>query len=86
MFICDKCGVCCRSLGKSPLYAELNGGNGACKYLQDGGLCSIYEDRPLLCRVDDGYKAFFADIMTIDEYYKHNYDSCVKLRKQLNQL
>jgi len=83
MFTCKKCGACCRSLDKSPLYAELDGGNGTCKHLRKDGLCGIYKDRPILCRVDEGYKAFFAGMMTLDEYYERNYDSCIKLKKQL---
>ena len=54
MFHCDKCGICCRSLRRSPLYRELDRGDGVCRYL-DGNLCSIYATRPLLCRVDESY-------------------------------
>ena len=35
MFICDKCGECCRNLHKSDLYKELNNGNGICRYLKE---------------------------------------------------
>ena len=49
MFYCDRCGACCRNLRKSKLYAELDRGDGTCRYLA-GNLCSIYENRPLLCR------------------------------------
>lgn len=58
MFKCDECGECCRNLDKSPLYAELHNGDGICKYLKDNR-CSIYENRPLLCRVDECYEEFF---------------------------
>ncbi len=80
MFKCDMCGECCRNLNRSPLYAELDMGNGVCKYL-DGNKCSIYENRPLLCRVDESYEAFFKDILTIDEYYRLNYEACDILKK-----
>ena len=79
MFICDKCGECCRNLDKSNLYAELDGGDGVCKYL-DKDLCSIYENRPLLCRVDESYTAFFENSMPIDEYYRLNYEACDKMK------
>jgi len=79
MFICDKCGECCRNLDKSPVYAELDSGNGTCKYL-DGKLCSVYENRPLLCRVDESYEAFFKNTMNLNEYYRLNYESCIKLK------
>ena len=82
MFMCDKCGECCRNLDKSPIYAELHSGNGVCKHL-DGNLCSIYENRPLLCRVDESYDAFFKNTMTLEKYYKLNYKFCIKLKDQL---
>jgi Fe-S-cluster containining protein len=82
MFICDKCGECCRNLDKSPIYAELDSGNGTCKYL-DGKLCTVYENRPLLCRIDESYEAFFKNIMSLNEYYRLNYESCIKLKNQL---
>lgn len=80
MFKCDKCGKCCRNLNKSSIYAELDSGNGTCKYL-DGNLCSIYEKRPLLCRIDEAYEVFFRDVMTLEEYYEKNYKSCEELKK-----
>lgn len=82
MFMCDKCGECCRNLDKSPVYAELDSGNGVCKYL-DGNLCRIYETRPLLCRVDESYEAFFKNAMSLNKYYRLNYESCIKLKNQL---
>lgn len=81
MFECDKCGLCCRNLHLSPLYKELDRGDGVCVYLV-GNLCSIYEQRPLLCRIDDCYEAYFKSSMSLDEYYKLNYDVCKKLKLQ----
>ena len=75
MFKCDKCGLCCRNLKKSDLYAELDRGDGICRFL-NGNLCSIYNERPLLCRIDESYDAFFKDQVTIEEYYRLNYDVC----------
>lgn len=81
MFTCDKCGMCCRNLHLSPLYAELNDGTGVCKYLK-GNLCSIYPNRPLLCRIDECYNHFFKDMMSKDEYYKLNYEVCNQLKQK----
>ena len=80
MFKCTKCGQCCRNLGKSDLYSALDRGDGVCKYLE-GNLCSIYKDRPLLCRVDESYYAFFQEQYSLDEYYRINYNCCKKLQK-----
>lgn len=83
MFPCDKCGACCRNLHLSPLYAELDRGDGVCKYLSEN-LCSIYESRPLLCRVDESYEKFFKEVMSIEEYYRINQEICKKLKDTKN--
>ena len=79
MFICNKCGQCCRNIGNSLVYIELDNGNGVCKYL-DGNLCSIYENRPLLCRIDESYNIYFSNIMSLEEYYNKNYQICKLLQ------
>lgn len=80
MFECDKCGMCCRNLDKSDIYKELHNGDGICKYL-DGNLCSIYDDRPLLCRIDESYEVYFKDKMSLNEYYEANYKVCSELKR-----
>lgn len=79
-FPCTKCGACCRHLEQSSLYKDLDRGDGVCKYLQDN-LCSIYDARPVLCRVDECYDLYFADEMTRKEFYKQNLKICQKLQK-----
>ena len=71
MFPCDQCGACCRNLKLSELYRELDRGDGVCRYL-DGNLCSIYQTRPLLCRIDESYDRFFKDSMSREEFYREN--------------
>lgn len=80
MFKCDMCGKCCRNLRLSPLYSDLDNGKGICKHL-NGNLCSIYESRPLLCRIDESYEAFFKDVISREEYYRLNYEACDKLKE-----
>lgn len=75
MFKCDKCGKCCKNLKDSAIYSELDRGDGTCRYLV-GNLCSIYETRPLLCRVDECYEKMFKDVMDKEEYYRINYEAC----------
>ena len=62
----------------------MHNGDGICRYLI-GNLCSIYEDRPLICRVDDSYNAFFYKDMNYDEYLQLNYKSCEILKKLKNE-
>lgn len=79
MFICDKCGLCCRNIGGSKIYADLDRGDGVCKYLI-GNLCSIYDNRPLLCRIDESYEVLWKDVMELDDYYQLNYEACKHLK------
>jgi hypothetical protein len=81
MFPCDRCGECCWNLNLSPLYFSLDRGDGTCRYLL-GNRCSIYNDRPLLGRVDVCYDAFFRGRMTLEEYCRLNQESCDRLKKQ----
>lgn len=81
MFPCDKCGECCRNLQMSELYKGLDRGDGVCRYL-DGNLCSIYQTRPLLCRIDESYDYFFKDSMTRDEFYRANLQVCSELKRK----
>ena len=80
MFKCDKCGECCRNLHLSDLYKELDKGD-VCKYLE-GNLCSIYNERPLLCRVDESYQKLFKEKVSYDEYLKLNEYYCEKFKNQ----
>ena len=81
MFPCDQCGECCRNLQMSELYKELDRGDGVCKFL-DGNLCSIYQTRPLLCRIDESYDRFFKDSMTREEFYRANLQICSELKRK----
>ena len=80
MFKCDRCGCCCRNLNKSSVYSYLDRGDGICKFLA-GNLCSIYSNRPLLCRVDECYELFFSEDISLEEFYQLNKKECKKLRK-----
>ena len=81
MFPCSQCGECCRNLHRSALYTSLDRGDGTCRYLK-GNLCSIYHDRPLLCRIEETYDTFFCDIMDKDSYIRLNLESCITLQRE----
>lgn len=82
MFLCDKCGLCCMQVGKSELYQELDRGDGICRYFDDNThLCTIYDERPLLCNIDMTYKQFFEKKMSLEEYYQVNYEYCKKIKR-----
>lgn len=69
-------------MGLSPLYQELDRGDGVCRFLK-GNLCSIYESRPLICRVDEGFDAFFKGTMSRAEYDRLNYEFCDNMKHHI---
>lgn len=84
-FKCDRCGLCCRNLDKSELYADLNKGSGVCKYLDEStDLCMIYENRPLKCNIDKAFEVYFHKFMTLEAYYTRNYEACRALKGAAN--
>ena len=64
-FPCTSCGQCCRNVhylldmpDDGSVYSELirrfpynTNEDGSCEMLTDDGLCSVYENRPLLCNL-----------------------------------
>ncbi len=81
MFRCNQCGACCKHLDRSEIYKDLDRGDGTCIYLT-GNSCSIYEKRPLICRVDESYYIFFKSQISLEEYYELNYEACASLKKK----
>lgn len=84
MFPCDCCGCCCKNLSKTKEHMKLDRGDGVCRYLQNN-LCSIYEHRPLACRIDENYELFYSDKMTLEEYYRLGIEVCKKLKEECQQ-
>lgn len=83
MFPCDRCGICCRLIKNLPFTKHMQSEDGICKYLdRDTNLCSIYNDRPLLCNVDAGYDALYQNKMTREEFYQKNQEACEKLKEE----
>lgn len=79
---CDKCGLCCENVYRNPIFASLTANNGSCIYFDASNkLCSIYEDRPTICRVDEGYEMIYHDILNKKDYYELNRRACELLKK-----
>lgn len=79
-FPCTACGKCCRRVNLSELTIYLDRGDGVCRHFNEQtNLCSIYEERPLVCRVEDFYKAHLSEIYSWDEFVKMNIEICNKL-------
>ncbi len=82
MFICTKCGLCCRNIGKIPELAGFHTGNVFCMHLSDDNLCSIYATRPYICRVGKMYESIYKAIMSKTEYEKMNMEVCRVLQSK----
>ena len=79
-FPCTACGKCCRNVHLSEQTAYLNRGDGICRYFDtETNLCKIYENRPLICRVEDYYKTHLSHIYEWDEFVKLKLEICQKL-------
>ena len=87
MFECQKCGACCKVVGKSEMYRQLDRGDGCCRYLDiDTNECNIYNQRPLLCRVDEAYEVIFSAKLSLDKYYELNYEACKILKEKMGKI
>lgn len=80
MFKCDKCGLCCKQVGKFPFMKDYNRGDGTCRYLTDENTCSIYERRPPICNTELLYERIYSRVMTREEFDRMNTSVCEKLK------
>lgn len=54
-----------------------------CRYFNEfTNLCLIYENRPDICNVEVGYKKYFAQSYTEEEYLWLNYEACKFFKSQ----
>lgn len=77
----SNCGCCCMHVSDL-----LPNTNGVChNYNIELKNCNIYETRPLICRVVEGFDAYNFGL-TWDEYVEVNRESCKRLRKAHDEL
>ena len=82
MFLCTKCGLCCRNIGEIPELREYDTGNGTCIHLTEECLCDIYTDRPDICNVEKMFDQKYKYLMTRDEYDYFNSAGCKKMQDE----
>lgn len=80
-FPCTSCGACCSSIEWIEFLSEYNI-NGQCSKLVENK-CTMYESRPLLCRIDESYEQIFSTLMTKEEFYMQNALACNALQEKL---
>jgi len=83
MFPCTVCGLCCQNISNIKELKEFDLGNGVCKYFDYSTRgCSIYEDRPDVCRVDKMFDLVYYKEFTREEFYIANAKICNFLQEQ----
>ena len=83
MFPCTSCGLCCQNISNIKDLKEYDLGNGTCKYLDSiSNLCTIYENRPDICRVDKMFDLVYSSEFTQEEFYIENAKVCNNLQEK----
>lgn len=83
-FPCNRCGACCRNVHLASETQFLDRGDGCCKHYDDHTqLCSIYTERPSICRVDEQYSLNYQKIMRWSDFVNLNIEACKKLTPKL---
>ena len=82
-FPCNACGQCCRRVNLSCQTAFLDRGDGICCYFDEQtDLCTIYETRPLVCRVEEYYKTHLSGQIAWTQFVKINAEICQKFQEE----
>jgi Fe-S-cluster containining protein len=79
-FPCTACGKCCRKVGFSPQTQFLDRGDSVCRHFNEKtNLCNIYEDRPIVCRIEDYYTTYLSSQIGWIDFIEINQEICKKL-------
>ncbi|MFA0210025.1 YkgJ family cysteine cluster protein [Vibrio artabrorum] len=82
-FPCDACGECCRNVHISVETKHLDRGDGTCVHFNDfNKLCDIYDDRPLVCRVQEYYDKNLSKDYEWELFIEMNIEICERLKSQ----
>ncbi|WP_412030916.1 YkgJ family cysteine cluster protein [Halomonas sp. ML-15] len=76
-FPCTQCGLCCQNVSLASETRPLDRGDGTCKHYNDASkICTIYADRPDICRVDRQYDLHYSNEFSWDEFIDLNLKAC----------
>lgn len=80
-FPCDCCGACCKNIKLAAETAYLDRGDGICRHFNDeSNLCSIYNNRPDICRVDFQYLTKYSTLISWEDFINLNQQACNHLK------
>lgn len=81
-FPCNACGLCCLRVNSSVETAFLDRGDGVCRHLDEQQhLCTIYDKRPLVCRVEDYYLENLSSVVSWESFVELNVQICNELQR-----
>lgn len=87
IFPCNQCGQCCRNVYLAEVTNHLDRGDGACRHYDDQSkLCSIYETRPDICRVELQYDRNYSSQYSWTQFVELNQQVCQALTEQAPKL
>ncbi|AUU89532.1 zinc/iron-chelating domain-containing protein [Enterobacteriaceae bacterium ENNIH3] len=79
-FPCVQCGMCCQRVNLAEETRFLDQGDGTCRHYDTSNKsCSIYHDRPDICRVDLQFEQHYCHFYTWDEFVELNLTVCRQL-------
>lgn len=80
-FPCTQCGLCCQNVHLPVETRFLDRGDGTCRhYHEPSKNCSIYSERPDICRVDRQYELNYVKQYGWDEFVSINLEACASLQ------
>ncbi|PHQ83878.1 MAG: zinc/iron-chelating domain-containing protein [Thalassobium sp.] len=81
-FPCTRCGLCCKNISSVQSLKNFDDGSGRCIHLHDVIGCTIYNERPIACRIDEGYTQYAPSEMSREEYVIKNIEICNFLQEE----
>lgn len=82
-FPCTQCGLCCQNVHLAEETQFLDRGDGICRhYDATSKLCSIYQERPDICRVDRMYAMRYQKEYAWETFVALNQQVCTALQMQ----
>jgi Fe-S-cluster containining protein len=79
-FPCSQCGLCCQHVDLAAETRFLDGGDGVCRHYDAAGkACTIYAQRPGICRVEQYYDKHYVHLYRWDEFVEMNLKVCAAL-------
>ncbi|AQQ60520.1 flagellin N-methylase [Helicobacter bilis] len=81
-FPCTSCGACCKNIAGIKELESYDLGNGVCRFLDSNNMCSIYDSRPSICRVDIMFEKVYFKHYSKEEFYRLNVEACKTLQEK----